>query len=86
MIQEYLPASWNTPFTTSWCTTYCTKSKDGKWIQKVGSYPKLRLDVALLTDLFQKNDIQVLKSEIINRMIYLICKKAGDRSVEEIIH
>jgi len=50
----------------------------GKWIQKVSSYPKLRLDVALLTDLLQKNGIQLLKSEIINRMIYLIGKKASD--------
>jgi hypothetical protein len=47
----------------------------GKWIQKVSSYPKLRLDVALLTDLLQKNGIQLLKSEIINRMIILLVKK-----------
>lgn len=57
------------------------EKQGGKWIQKVGSYPKLRLDVTLLTDLLQKNDIQVLKSEIINRMIYLICEKAGDGSI-----
>ena len=62
------------------------EKQGGKWIQKVSSYPKLRLDVALLMDLLQKNGIQLLKSEIINRMIYLIGKKAGDGSVEEIIH
>jgi SAM-dependent methyltransferase len=58
------------------------EKQGGKWIQKVGSYPKLRLDVALLTDLLQKNDIQLVKSEIINRMIYLIGKKGGDGGAE----
>jgi SAM-dependent methyltransferase len=54
------------------------EKQGGKWIQKVGYYPKLRLDVALLTDLLQKNDIQLLTSEIVNGMIYLIGKKGGD--------
>jgi hypothetical protein len=54
------------------------EKQGGKWIQKVSSYPKLRLDVALLTDLLPKNDIQLLNSEILNGMIYLIGKKTGD--------
>ena len=43
-----------------------------KWIQRVSAYPKLRLNAEILNSMLQRNQIRILKSEIINRMTYLI--------------
>lgn len=48
------------------------ENQDGKWIQRIGSYPKLRLAESAIVDLLQENKIEVKRSEIINRMIYLL--------------
>jgi predicted TPR repeat methyltransferase len=49
---------------------------DGKWIQKVSSYPKLRLSQQSIEGLLKKNDIELLSAEIIDRMVYLVGKKS----------
>ena len=51
------------------------EKREGKWTQTVSSYPKLRLNTGILLNLFQKNNIELLTSETINQMIYLIGKK-----------
>lgn len=51
------------------------EKQNGQWLQKVSFYPKLRLNETMLVDLFEKNDIELIKSDVINRMIHLIGRK-----------
>lgn len=51
------------------------EKKEGKWIQKVSAYPKLRLNATAIVNLFQKHNIRLVRSKEINRMIYLIGEK-----------
>ncbi len=49
--------------------------KDGLWIQKVSSYPKLRIDEFLILSMFNSNGIRLINSFVRNRMRYLIGEK-----------
>ncbi|HEY3404075.1 MAG TPA: class I SAM-dependent methyltransferase [Ohtaekwangia sp.] len=51
--------------------------RDGTWIQKVSSYPKLRLNQQLVENLFSRNHIEIIAGETINRMIYLVGRKVN---------
>lgn len=45
---------------------------DGAWQQKVSSYPKLRLPVSLIRNLFEKNRIMIISDEVTRGMNYLV--------------
>jgi hypothetical protein len=51
------------------------ENKGGNWIQKVSSYPKLRLNERVILDLFEKYQLALIKSTVINQMVYLIGKQ-----------
>ena len=51
------------------------EKQDGKWNQKIGAYPKLRFDAALIEALLTKHKIQIIYSGLVNRMDYLIGEK-----------
>jgi SAM-dependent methyltransferase len=51
------------------------EKQNGQWLQKVSFYPKLCLNEAMIVDLFEKNNIELIKSDTINRMIHLIGRK-----------
>lgn len=51
------------------------ENTDGKWIQKVSCYPKLRLNQSFVESLLPKYHIELLSSETINRMVYVVGKK-----------
>jgi len=46
-----------------------------KWHQKISSYPKLRLNLKIVDDLLAKTKFQILHSETVNGMIYVIAQK-----------
>jgi len=48
---------------------------NGQWIQKVSSYFKVRITKQLIEKLALDAGFKILKSEVINRMNYLIAKK-----------
>lgn len=50
---------------------------EGKWIQKVSCYPKLRLNEQMILELFKKHGIDLAKSEVINGMIYMIGRRSA---------
>ena len=47
----------------------------GKWIQKVSSYPKIRINESFITDLLKRYDIKTLSTERISGMLYLVGQK-----------
>jgi SAM-dependent methyltransferase len=49
--------------------------RSGKWIQKVSSYPKLRLSEAFITKTLQRYKIKTLTTERISGMLYLVGQK-----------
>jgi 2-polyprenyl-3-methyl-5-hydroxy-6-metoxy-1,4-benzoquinol methylase len=52
------------------------EKQNGNWTQKVSAYTKLRFNEAIIIKLLQERNFELIKSEITNRMIYLIgCKK-----------
>jgi 2-polyprenyl-3-methyl-5-hydroxy-6-metoxy-1,4-benzoquinol methylase len=48
------------------------EKEQGKWIQKVSAFPKLRINEKMITDMAKRNQLTCISSEIINRMIHLI--------------
>jgi hypothetical protein len=52
------------------------EKQDGEWIQKVSAYPKLRLHEEVIVGLLRDNNLEVIQSEVINGMIYLIGQKS----------
>lgn len=44
----------------------------GAWQQKVSSYPKLRLPVSYIRELFEKNRIMIIADKVIRGMNYLV--------------
>jgi len=48
---------------------------NGEWKQQVSWYPKLRIPVSLILSLFEKNNLTLIKQEIISGMTYLIAGK-----------
>jgi SAM-dependent methyltransferase len=51
------------------------EKQNGKWIQKISAYPKVSLDQPIVVNMLENSNIQLLKSQVINRMIYLLCEK-----------
>jgi 2-polyprenyl-3-methyl-5-hydroxy-6-metoxy-1,4-benzoquinol methylase len=51
--------------------------QSGKWIQKVSSYPKLRLSEADITTMAERNNLKILSAQRLNGMTYLIGQKAN---------
>jgi hypothetical protein len=51
------------------------KQEDGEWKQHVSWYPKLRIPVSLLLSLFEKNNLSLIKQEVIAGMTYLVARK-----------
>lgn len=50
---------------------------EGKWTQKISCYPKLRFNQTYIESLLSKQGIEVVASETINRMIYLVARKTN---------
>jgi 2-polyprenyl-3-methyl-5-hydroxy-6-metoxy-1,4-benzoquinol methylase len=48
---------------------------DAQWIQKISSYPKLRLNSQIIENLFNENGFKTIFSDTVNRMIYMIGEK-----------
>ncbi len=46
-----------------------------KWIQKVSSYPKLRLSESYITEAFERNNIKILSTQRLSGMLYLVGQK-----------
>jgi hypothetical protein len=46
-----------------------------EWIQKVSSYPKLRLSESSLTNMLERYNITILSTERISGMVYLVGQK-----------
>lgn len=51
------------------------EKQHGKWNQKISAYPKLRLDELWIVKFLFKSKIRVIRSQVINRMVYLIAEK-----------
>ncbi len=51
------------------------EKENGIWKQKISSYPKLRLNEKIITEIFYKSNLTLLHSQMINGMIYLIGAK-----------
>jgi cyclopropane fatty-acyl-phospholipid synthase-like methyltransferase len=49
--------------------------QSGKWVQKVSSYPKLRISEAFVTNVIERNNIKMLSTERISGMLYLVGQK-----------
>ena len=49
--------------------------QSGKWIQKVSSYPKLRISEAMVTNVVERHNIKMLSEERISGMLYLVGQK-----------
>lgn len=47
-----------------------------QWQQKVSSYPKLRLPVAVVKEVLTESGFEVLSEQVLNRMVYLIAQKS----------
>ena len=48
-----------------------------KWIQKVSSYPKLKLGEAGIASILERNNIKVLSAQRLSGMIYLVGQKTN---------
>lgn len=48
---------------------------DGEWRQKISYYPKLRLNLQIMRGLLASTKFEIVHTETINRMIYLIARK-----------
>lgn len=51
--------------------------QSGEWIQKVSSYPKLRLSESYMTRLLERSNVKILSTERISGMFYLVGQKAN---------
>jgi hypothetical protein len=51
------------------------ENRNGKWKQTVSWYPKLRIPVSRVLSLFEKNNLSLLKQEVIFGMTYLVAIK-----------
>jgi cyclopropane fatty-acyl-phospholipid synthase-like methyltransferase len=49
--------------------------ENGEWKQHTSWYPKLRIPVSLILSLFEKNNLTLVKQEVISGMTYLIAVK-----------
>jgi 2-polyprenyl-3-methyl-5-hydroxy-6-metoxy-1,4-benzoquinol methylase len=49
---------------------------DGSWIQKISAYPKLKLNEAIVSSLLAENNMRLVKSFTINRMLYMIAENS----------
>ncbi len=51
------------------------ENENGRWKQTVSWYPKLRIPVSKVLSLFEKNNLTLIKQEVIAGMTYLIAYK-----------
>jgi SAM-dependent methyltransferase len=56
------------------------ENENGKWIQKVSAYPKLRLSEKKVIDMLADAGIQTERVETINRMVYIFGTKSNVQS------
>jgi predicted TPR repeat methyltransferase len=49
--------------------------EDGKWQQRISSYPKLRLSEKYIRDILESNNFRITHNQLINRMIYIVGEK-----------
>lgn len=49
--------------------------ENGEWTQHTSWYPKLRIPVSLILSLFEKNNLTLIKQEVISGMTHLIAGK-----------
>ena len=49
--------------------------ENGEWTQHSSWYPKLRIPVSLILSLFEKNNLTLIKQEVMSGMTYLIAGK-----------
>ncbi|MFZ6014162.1 MAG: class I SAM-dependent methyltransferase [Bacteroidota bacterium] len=48
------------------------EKENGKWVQKISAYPKLRISPSMIEEELKGNGLVNIKSETINRMVHLI--------------
>jgi 2-polyprenyl-3-methyl-5-hydroxy-6-metoxy-1,4-benzoquinol methylase len=51
------------------------EKQNGTWKQSVSSYPKLRLNENMVTEMLNKNGLRIISTTTINRLIYLVAEK-----------
>jgi hypothetical protein len=51
------------------------ENRNGQWVQKVSSYPKLRISAHAIEQIIERADMRVICSETINRMVHIIAEK-----------
>jgi 2-polyprenyl-3-methyl-5-hydroxy-6-metoxy-1,4-benzoquinol methylase len=51
------------------------EKENGKWIQKISAYPKLRISERTITEMLIQTGFIVTSSAIINRMLYIAAEK-----------
>jgi len=49
--------------------------ENGKWIQRISWYPKLRINIELVESILTINSFRIIHKEMLNRMTYLIAEK-----------
>lgn len=49
--------------------------ENGKWVQKISAYPKLRLNEEKVSDMIRSCGLEIVSTSILNRMIYIIAQK-----------
>lgn len=54
---------------------YERENVDGKWVQKVSSYRKLRLTKEIVTSALVEAGFRIGDTDVINRVIYTVCEK-----------
>ena len=53
-----------------------TERRGSTWTQKVGSYPKLRLPVEMVSRLLRRNNLSVLSEELVRGMSFIVAEKS----------
>jgi len=53
------------------------EKNDGAWIQKISSYPKLRVSEKIIWELLTKEGFSIITNETVNRMIHIVAEKKG---------
>jgi ubiquinone/menaquinone biosynthesis C-methylase UbiE len=48
---------------------------DGNWVQKVSSYPKLRLSEGIVHEMIQQAGLKTISAQIVNRFVVVVAEK-----------
>jgi 2-polyprenyl-3-methyl-5-hydroxy-6-metoxy-1,4-benzoquinol methylase len=57
------------------------EKENGLWVQKVSSYPKLRLSERMVIEMLGNNDLELISCETINRMTYVVAAQRKQATV-----